>query len=258
LKSVLSPTYPPFNTASIPDQYRAQIFLQEFNNYEKNHNLPNLSVLTLPQDHTVGTGMPTPNAMVANNDLALGKIVDAISHSPDWKDSAIFVTEDDAQNGLDHVDGHRTTGFVISPYTKPGVVSTTYTQIDMVRTIEQILGMPAMNQADLAASPMFDAFTNKLNFAPFTALPNWVPLNQLAPAPAATSAPAPTGSTQSNAETAKLAWAQWSDQAFSGTNKADQQDSNLLNRAIWSQGIQHGVPLRQLWPANAADPKRRR
>jgi YVTN family beta-propeller protein len=239
LKNVLSPTYPPFNTASIPDQYRAQIFLQEFNNYEKNHNLPNLSVLTLPQDHTVGTapGMPTPNAMVADNDLALGKIVDAISHSPDWKDSAIFVTEDDAQSGLDHVDGHRTTGFVISPYTRTGVVNTTYTQIDMVRTIEQILGMPAMNQADLAANPMFDAFTNKPNFAPFTALPNQIPLNQLAPAPApapaATSAPATTGSTQSNAETARQAWTQWSDQAFKGASKADQQDTNHLNRAIW-------------------------
>jgi hypothetical protein len=231
LKNVLSPSYPPFNTASIPDQYRAQIFLQEFNNYEKNHNLPNLSVLTLPQDHTVGTapGMPTPNAMVADNDLALGKIVDTISHSPDWKDSAIFVTEDDAQDGLDHVDGHRTTGFVISPYARTGVVSTTYTQIDMVRTIEQILGMPAMNQADLAATPMFDAFTSKPDFAPFTAMPNQIPLDQLSPAPAPAANPLTTSSTK----TAEQAWAQWSGKAFSGSGKGDQQNTSQLNRDIW-------------------------
>ena len=202
--------------------------------------------MSLPCDHTEGTkvGYPTPRAMVADNDLALGKIVDAISHSPDWKDSAIFVTEDDAQSGLDHVDGHRTTGFVISPYARTSVVNTTYTQIAMVRTIEQILGMPAMNQADLAANPMFDAFTNKPNFAPFTALPNQVPLNQFAPAPApaATSAPATTGSTQSTAETAKQAWAQWSDQAFSGANKADQQDTNHLNRAIWYGAKGYNTP----------------
>jgi YVTN family beta-propeller protein len=122
LKNVLSPDYPPFNTVSITDQYRTQIFLKEFRDYEAHKNLPNLMTFTLPDDHTAGTapGFPTPQAMVADNDLALGKIVDAISHSPDWKDSAIFVTEDDAQNGVDHVDGHRTTGYVISPYTRTG------------------------------------------------------------------------------------------------------------------------------------------
>lgn len=236
LKNVLSPNYPPFNTASIPDQYRAQIFLQEFQNYEKNHNLPNLSLFTLPQDHTVGTapGMPTPNAMVADNDLALGKIVDAISHSPDWKDSAIFVTEDDAQAGLDHVDGHRTTGFVISPYARAGVVNTTYTQIDMVRTIEQILGMPPMNQADLAATPMYDAFTSKPNLNPFTALPNQIPLDQLSPSATTAAAAAPaSGPTETNAKKAQLAWANWARQAFSGSAKADKQDTSQLNRDIW-------------------------
>ena len=236
LKNVLSPNYPPFNTASIPDQYRVQIFLQEFRNYEKNHNLPNLTLFTLPQDHTVGTdpGMPTPNAMVADNDLALGKIVDAISHSPDWKDSAIFVTEDDAQSGLDHVDGHRTTGFVISPYARTGVVSSTYTQIDMVRTVEQILGMPPMNQADLAATPMYDAFTSKPNLDPFTSLPNQIPLDQLSPS-ATTAAPAtaPSRPTETEDKKAQQAWATWAANAFSGSAKADGQDTSQLNRDTW-------------------------
>jgi YVTN family beta-propeller protein len=201
LKNVLSPSYPPFNTASIPAG-------------------------TTP-------GLPTPNAMVADNDLALGKIVDAISHSPDWKDSAIFVTEDDAQSGLDHVDGHRTTGYVISPYASTGVKSTTYTQIDMVRTVEQILGLPAMNQFDLAANPMYDAFTSKPNFAPFTAVPNQIPLDQISPAPAATAAPASRPSTGSAAATAEQAWAKWSSDHFGTKFVPDKQGTDQLNRAIW-------------------------
>jgi YVTN family beta-propeller protein len=224
LKNVLSPDYPPFNTVSIPDQYRTQIFLKEFRDYEAHKNLPNLMMFTLPNDHTAGTapGFPTPQAMIADNDLALGKIVDAISHSPDWKDSAIFVTEDDAQNGVDHVDGHRTTGYVISPYTRTGVDHTYYSQIDMVRTIEQILGLPAMNQFDLAATPMRDTFTSKPNFAPYTAQANRVPLDQLSPSPTST-----TNATQS-------AWANWSSTAFRGpVFTADSPNYNALNRAIW-------------------------
>jgi len=188
---LLDRNFPPFDTG-IPDQYRYQIFLRDFNRYVENGDLPSLSLMELPADHTSGTapGYPSPRAQVADNDLALGKIVDTISHSPYWRDSAIFVVEDDAQNGVDHVDGHRTVGFVISPYARRGIVdSTYYTQIDIVRTIEQILGLPAMNQMDLAATPMRDAFTNTPDGRPFDARPNTVPLDEFNPDPNATSSP---------------------------------------------------------------------
>ena len=122
---------------------------------------------------------------MADNDLAVGKIVDEISHSKYWKDSAIFVVEDDSQDGADHVDGHRAPVQVISPWAQHGVVdSTYYSQITMVRTIEQILGAQPLNQKLAAATPMFGAFTNKPDFTPFTAVPNQVPLTEgVSPAP---------------------------------------------------------------------------
>jgi len=183
LRDIYHPKYPGFAMRVI-DQYRTDIFLKEFAEFERNGKLPSLVILLLPQDHTQGTspGYPTPRATVADNDLALGRVVEAISKSRYWKDSAIFVTEDDSQNGLDHVDGHRTVGLVISPYTQRGVVdSTFYTIINMYRTIEQILGLPPRNQFDLAAEPMFTAFTSKPDFSPYTALPNQIPLNEMNP-----------------------------------------------------------------------------
>ena len=184
LRDIYHPRYPGFNT-KITDQWRAAEFLKEFAEFEKNGKLPRLVVMLLPQDHTNGTapGYPTPRACVADNDLALGRIVEAISHSRYWKESAIFVTEDDAQNGLDHVDGHRTVGLVISPWTRRGTVdSTFYTTINMYRTIEQILGLPPSNQFDLAAEPMFSAFTSNPNFATYQALPNQIQLDEMNPA----------------------------------------------------------------------------
>jgi YVTN family beta-propeller protein len=138
IKPYMCPSYPGF-TNTIPDAYRASEFLKELKEFEKNRNFPNFIIMLLPNDHTSGTkpGLPTPQSAVADNDLALGQIVDAISHSSFWKETCIFVTEDDPQAGLDHIDGHRTVGFVISPYTKRGkVISTYYSQINMVRTIE--------------------------------------------------------------------------------------------------------------------------
>ena len=143
----------------------------------------------ISSDHTGGP--PTAQAMQADNDLALGRFVDAISHSPIWSSSAIFVEEDDAQNGVDHVDGHRSPGYVISPYvnqqvnsdgTGAGVTedSTFYTQVNMTRTIEQILGLTPMNQFDLVASPMRTLFIDNPpaeNFLPWTHVPNGIPLN---------------------------------------------------------------------------------
>jgi hypothetical protein len=167
----------------------------------------------------VAPGLPIPVSAVADNDLAVGRIVDAISHSPDWASSAIFVVEDDAQDGTDHVDGHRTNALVISPYVKRSVeIPTYYSQINMVRTIEQILGIAPMNQLDLAAVPMRDLFTNERDLAPFTAISNLIPLDQLG-APAASL----TG--------AQAAWASWS--AQQNFHREDLANPAQLNRAIW-------------------------
>jgi YVTN family beta-propeller protein len=183
LKDVYHPEYPAFG-GKVPDQYRADIFLKEFREFEKNGNLPRLSILLLPNDHTNGTspGLPTPRASVADNDLALGRIVEAISNSRYWKESAIFVVEDDAQNGVDHVAGHRTIALLISPWVRRKTVdSHFYTTINLYRTIEQILGLPPQNQFDLAAEPMFPAFTDQPDVTSYKALPNKIPLNELNP-----------------------------------------------------------------------------
>lgn len=177
------PTYPGF-TGRIPDVYRAEEFIKELKAFEENGNLPNFITMLLPNDHTVGVNenSPTPSAAVADNDLALGQIVEAVSNSKFWKETAIFVIQDDPQSGLDHVDGKRTVAFCISPYTKRGqVISTHYNQNSILRTIELILGLAPMTQFDLIAEPMTDCFTNKPDFTPYTAVPNQVPLNQMNP-----------------------------------------------------------------------------
>jgi YVTN family beta-propeller protein len=183
LRDIFAADYPAFGT-KITDQWRLDVFLRHFREYEKNGELPRLIVLLLPADHTNGTapGYPTPRAMVADNDLALGRLVEAVSKSRYWKESAILVTEDDAQNGLDHVDGHRTIGLVIGPWARRGAVdSTFYTIINMYRTIEQILGLAPTNQFDLAAEPMFTAFTAEPDFSTYTAIPNQIPLDEMNP-----------------------------------------------------------------------------
>jgi DNA-binding beta-propeller fold protein YncE len=149
-----------------PDAKRADRFIEELHRYEKEGALPQLTILRLPNDHTYGAraGKPTPTAMVAENDLALGRLVEAVSNSKFWSDIAIFVVEDDAQNGSDHVDAHRTVALVISPYTQHGRVdSTMYSTSSMLRTMELILGLKPMSQFDAAARPMYNAFQNKPN-----------------------------------------------------------------------------------------------
>lgn len=166
LNKVSVPGFPKFDT-SVPDVYRSEIWKQDF---EKN-GPANLNMFWLSSDHTGGPA--SGPAQVADNDLAVGKIVDTISHSKYWKDSAIFVVEDDSQAGLDHVDGHRAPIQIISPWAQHGTVdSHYYSQITMIRTIEQMLGIKPMNQKDSAASPMSGAFTQKPDFTPFTAVPN--------------------------------------------------------------------------------------
>jgi len=171
----------------VPDVWRARYFIEELAEFEKRGDFPQLVLICLPEDHTSGAkeGYPTPEAHVADNDLAFGRIVEAVSHSSFWKDTVIFGIEDDPQNGWDHVSGYRTTAYVVSPFTKRGrVVSTFYNTVSILRTIEQILGMRPMNQFDAAADPMFDCFTETPDFTPFVAVPNIIPLDQMNPSKA--------------------------------------------------------------------------
>ena len=160
LKGLVAPSFAGFDLG-ITDQRRADYWLQEFNGFVQNGNLPQLSIIHLGNDHTQGTtpGAPTPQAMIADNDLALGRVVEAISHSVYWKDSAIFVVEDDAQSGPDHVDSHRSVALVASPFARRGFVDHTfYSTSGMLRSMELILGLPPMSTYDAAATPLFNAF----------------------------------------------------------------------------------------------------
>jgi hypothetical protein len=169
----------------IPDQVRVERFLAEFREYEREGEWVDLVFVYLPQDHTHGNapGSPTPRAHLADNDLALGRLVEAISHSRFWKDTCIFVNEDDPQDGFDHVDGHRSLCLVISPYTLRGkVVKHFYNQGSVLRTMELMLGLPPLTRLDAAAPAMEACFTAKPDLRPYTALPNRVPLDEMNPA----------------------------------------------------------------------------
>jgi YVTN family beta-propeller protein len=171
---------------SIPDVYRAAQFIKELKQFEQKGDYPNLSIVCLPNDHTCGTrfGSATPEAMLADNDLAFGQIVEAVSMSRFWKDTCILTIEDDPQAGWDHVSAYRTTCYVFSPYTRRGaVVSVQYNQTSVLRTMELMLGLPPMNQMDATATPMTACFMDSPNFSPFSALTNNVPLDQMNPSP---------------------------------------------------------------------------
>lgn len=240
LNSVSVPGFPKFDTA-VPDIYRYEIWKRDF---EKN-GPANLNMFWLSSDHTGGPANGA--AQVADNDLAVGKIVDTISHSPYWKDSAIFVVEDDSQAGLDHVDGHRAPIQIISPWAQRGVVdSHYYTQITMIRTIEQILGIHPMNQKDSAASPMRAAFTKKPDFTPFTALPNRTSLTAGLKTPPAcgldTPAPqnplaaaAPSATVPADKQQVAAQWDEWkSRQRLTGPDaKPDFANPAQMNHFAW-------------------------
>jgi Phosphoesterase family len=173
LEGAFHPTYPPWNL-SVPDNKRVDIWLEEFQKFEKEGGLPQLSIIYLPNDHTSGTspGYPTPRAMVAENDVALGRVVEAISKSRFWKESAIFVIEDDAQDGPDHVDAHRSVLLSISPYSRRQALdSTIYTTSGVLRTMELILGIEPMSQYDAAATPLYSAFQKEPILEAYTHLP---------------------------------------------------------------------------------------
>ena len=207
---------------AVPDQYRADVILRELRRFDQENRFPALVIVCLPNDHTSGTkaSCPTPAAMVADNDLAFGRLVEGLSHSRFWKEMAIFAIEDDPQNGWDHVSGYRTTAYVISPYARRGaVVSAQYNTVCLLRTIEQILGLPPMNQFDAAAPPMRDCFTETANFTPYDCLPNTVPLNEMNSAPYAIVDP------QQRADevaSAKMDFEQ-----------ADRAPEDALNRILW-------------------------
>jgi hypothetical protein len=154
------------------DTDAVRVFLDEYRAFEKSDTMPRFIVMSLGEDHTRGTqpGAHTPAACVASNDAALGQLVEAVSKSKYWPETAIFVIEDDAQNGPDHVDAHRTVGLVISPYVKRrSVDSTQYATVSMIRTLELILGLSPLSQYDAAARPMFASFTDKPDLTPYTA-----------------------------------------------------------------------------------------
>jgi len=177
----LSPTYAGFDLA-ITDQARVDAWEKEFEEFVRKGTVPALMILSLPSDHTALTrhGAPTPKAMVADNDLALGRVVAALSHSPVWRETAVFVIEDDAQNGPDHVDAHRTVCLVASPYARRGSVDhTMYSTVSMLRTMELVLGIAPMSQFDAAAAPMVAAFRDTPVPVPYAARQPTQSLNEV-------------------------------------------------------------------------------
>jgi YVTN family beta-propeller protein len=249
--------YPQFDLG-IPDQFRFDIWNEDFQNDLKAGAVPQLEMMWISSDHTGGP--PTAQAMQADNDLALGRFVDAISHSPIWKDSAIFVTEDDAQTGVDHVDGHRSPGYIISPYVLQGGItdSTFYTQVNMTRTIEQILGLTPMNQFDLWASPMRTAFIDDPpagNFKPWTHVPNGIALDTgVSQTPTQTAIPAPLASLTVKPQTIlaespavkalRTGWMKKKAELFTGKyQKPDSEDPDTVNHLIWYEATNFTRPF---------------
>ena len=227
----LIPNFPIFDLG-IPDQFRVDLWVQDFNADVAAGTVPNLSILWIMDDHTGGP--PTPQAEQADNDLAVGRIIDYISHSNIWSSSAIFIEEDDAQNGVDHVDGHRSPGYIVSPYVVQGGPTdhTYYTQVNMTRTIEQILGLPPMNQFDLVASPMGTAFVKGMppqqNFQPWTHVPNQIPLDQ------------GVGQNEDHSKESRkvqelrAAWMKKKAEIFAGKlTKPDSEDPDAVNHFNW-------------------------
>jgi len=206
------------------DYLRAERFVAEFKEMDRTGKVPNFMMMGLGENHTNGTapGAYTPKAMVASNDVAVGMIVEAISKSKAWSKFAIFIIEDDAQNGSDHVDSHRTVGLVLSPYVKrKHVDSSMYSTVSMLRTIELLLGLPPMTQHDAAAAPMVGSFMAKPDLTTFTAVPARIDLMTKNP-------PNAYGAAQS----AKMDWSDY-----------DRVDEDTLNRILWHSIKGENVPM---------------
>jgi hypothetical protein len=221
LKPHLHPYYIGFPSIVV-DQWRADQFIADVDRFEKEDKMPDLCIMLLPNDHTMGTrsNTPTPRATVADNDLALGRIIERLSRSKFWKETLVLVVEDDSQFGVDHVDGHRTVALCVSPYTKRGqVVHEQYNHPSFLRTIGLVLGFPAMNRFDRTALPMTSCFTPTPDLRAYTVLPNRIPLDEMNP-PASTL----TGEARRLAEASDRL--DWSD--------VDRANSETVARAIWN------------------------
>ena len=232
LNAVLAGNYPPYSQ-SIPDVVRAQSFLKDLAAWTDSGTMPNLTILQLPSDHTRGAtpNFSTPKAMVADNDFALGQIVEALSKSPFWPKMAILVVEDDAQNGVDHVDGHRTVALAISPYARRGAVdSTFYAHQSMVKTIELMLGLPTLSLFDLIATDMRASFTSTPDVRPYAAVKPAQSLFEKNPALSAMSGPLRDAAE----ETLRMRF-----------DVPDAAPTERLNRIVW--GLVRG--WRQQYPA---------
>jgi YVTN family beta-propeller protein len=230
VRNHLIKNFPQFDLG-IPDQFRVDLWVQDFNKDLAAGTVPALTILWIMCDHTGGP--PTPQAQQADNDLAIGRIIDYISHSYVWPASAIFMEEDDAQNGVDHVDGHRSPGYIVSPYAVQfgPTDHTYYTQVNMTRTIEQILGLRPMNQFDLVASPMRTAFVKgtppATNFNPWLHVPNQIPLDQ--GVAAGTDTPG-----SATVKALRAAWLRKKKQIFAGKlTKPDSEDPDTVNHLNW-------------------------
>ena len=255
LKGLVHPAYQPYDLM-IPDNKRVDIWLEEFRKFEQNGQLPSLNILRLGNDHTAGTraGYPTPRAMVAENDVALGRVVETISNSPYWKDSAIFVLEDDAQAGPDHVDMHRSVALVVSPFVKRAVVdSTMYSTSAMLRTMELVLGAPPMSNYDAAATPMYNAFQTTPGLTPFKARPaRWDLTERNAPAAVGAAA-----SAAMNFAEADMAPEQELNQIIWKSVKGAQSVMPPPVHAAFVRGTPPGVPDDDDDPKPAAPPRKR-
>ncbi len=220
LRHYSSPDYPGWNLA-IPDVVRAEIFIKGLKDFEEKGQMPSLTIVYLPSDHTRGLDptAPTPQAMVADNDLAVGQVVEAISKSKFWAKTCIFINEDDPQNGFDHVDGHRSFCLVASPYTRRGkVVSAFYNQTSVLHTIELMLGLPPMNQFDAMAPVMRECFDGTADLQPYTVLANKIPLDAI----------------NADGRAQKGAAREWAvKSAKLKFNEPDDVDEETLNRILW-------------------------
>jgi len=211
------------------DQSRADEFIEDYRARLANNTVPQLMILTLPCDHTEGDdpAYPKPESMMADNDLALGRVLEAVSKSPQWKETCVFVIEDDAQSGPDHVDGHRTSYLVASPYNRRHEVNhTMYTTLSIIRSIELMLGIDPMNRFDALAPPITTCFTDEVNLAPYTAKPNNIPLDQPNPGRKGVMTPSERYWAE---KTKSLDW-----------SHPDAPDSYWLNRIIWASLHRNG------------------
>lgn len=241
LAPLLHPNYIGF-PSTVPDQWRADQFIADVDRFEREEKMPDLCIMLLPNDHTMGTSpsTPTPRACVADNDLALGRIVERLTKSKFWSDTLILVIEDDSQFGVDHVDGHRTVALCVSPYTRRGaVVSEQYNHPSLLRTMGLVLGFPAMNRFDRTATPMRACFVPTPNTAPYTHIPNRIQLDEMNPARTTLSGEA----LRLSDACAALDW-----------DDVDRADPEIVSRAIWvSQFPNRPFPLAHYHPSKEED-----